>query len=589
MENIKKNLSKSIIFLTKFLNNSIPLFHDKIINFMKFDFDKNQSIPQIKSHYEQNKLYINNFVNYTQSCNLITIIGHEILMDLDNTISTINKNKETILKNIKILLDSIKSLYNPLDIFNKYQLLGNIGNNKIKTISDIIDFVKLNEKNIENNYKSLSQTKEGKYEDIDEIISEPSVISSQFAVESGAIPLMVAKGVSTFGKILPFASSSYSSYDDDDEYEYYGDDENTIDMIHGNNENFLVGNSCKRQHKLSFIKLETAIRNDDGSDNYKNVIIVPLFAKINELKNPSILLNKMKINDSLKYSNKQLKDALNSLKTYLKSHSKKYITSSNNKYINSDYTIKKSILKNECTFKIGKCEDIVNDIKDCIDDLNNLDHTIIFLEICSEFKKINSIKKESELQQYINITIENINDLQSHENIYMRKITKQNILSKCEAILIFNKELKQMIKNFIKNNEIKCNSFNNSNIPKETSNDLLECISDQLNKNEKLVPKIVEIENKFISTAKSVMSLCDTINYFIQPGQTVTCIKHPMKIINTIFYTDLIYVINNKRFKHDGISKELNKIKREYPAYFKKMYDENITKNKIDDVINIYV
>lgn len=586
MENIKKNLSKSIIFLTKFLNNSIPLFHDKIISFMKFDFDKNQSIPQIKSHYEQNKIYINSFVNYTQSCNLITIIGHEILIVLDNNISTVNKNKDTLLKNIKLLLDSVKSLYNPLDVFNKYQLLGNIGNSKIKSISDIIDFVKLNEKSIENNYKSLSQSKEGKYDDIDEIISEPSTsINSSEFIESGALPLMT-KGVSTVGKLLPFASSSYSSndeyekdtYEDEYEDEYYGDSE----IIHGENENFLAGNSCKNQHKLNIIKLETAISKNDGSDNYRKVIIIPLFTKINEMQNPSILLNKMKINNSLKYSNKQLNSSLESLNKYLKSHAKKYIKSSNNKYINSDYTLKNSITKNECTFKIGKCEDIVNDIKDCITHLNNLDNTIIFLEICNEFKKLNSAKKESELQTYLNTTIQNINDLQSHENIYMRKITKQNIFSKCEDILVFNKELKQIIKNFIKNNDLKCKTSNKSK-------DLLDCISEQLNKNEKLIPKITEIENKFIEVSKSVISLCDTVNYFIKPGQTVTCIKHPMKIINTIFYTDLIYVINNKRFNNSKISKELNELKQKYPAYFKKMYNDNITKAKIDNIINMYV
>ncbi len=85
------------------------------------------------------------------------------------------------------------------------------------------------------------------------------------------------------------------------------------------------------------------------------------------------------------------------------------------------------------------------------------------------------------------------------------------------------------------------------------------------------------------------MRLCDSINYFIKPGQIVTCIKFPMKIINTIFYNDLIHVINNKRFKSKKISKELNELKQKYPAYFKKMYDEKITKNKIDNIINNYI
>lgn len=564
MESVKKNLSKSIVYLTKFLNNTIPLFHDQIINYIKFDFGRNQSIPQIKSHYEQNKIYINNFLNYVQSCSLITIIGHEILVILEGN-KSITKNKDIILKQIKLLLDSIKSLYNPLDIFNKYQLLGKTKNSTIKSMTDIINFIKNNENIITNNSKSISYIEDNN-------------------TEGGLAPIVAVgvKAATALGTVLPFMpSNKKDDYDYDYDYDTYGNNEYSI--IEGKNEKFLAGNSCTNQHKIHIIKLESIVENNDNTDRFKNVILIPFYTKLNKLQEPTILLDKMKINKSLKYTNKQLKDTFTNLNKYINEHSKRYIKSNNKIYIDTDFTLKSSI-KNACVLKIGKCEDLLNDIMECIDNLNTLDNTIIFLNICDKFKILNNIKKVHNLNKYIKIIKDNIDDLQTHENIYMRKITKQNILKGCQVVLIKNKELKHNIKQFIEKNNLKCTNCDISN-----TKQLLEFISDQLKQHEQLLPQLQLIENDFVQISQHIIKICDSINYFIKPGQTVTCIKHPMKIIDTIFYIDIINAINDKKFNDKVITDELSKLKKQYPAYFKSIYTKNLTKSKIDKIIDVYL
>ena len=59
-------------------------------------------------------------------------------------------------------------------------------------------------------------------------------------------------------------------------------------------------------------------------------------------------------------------------------------------------------------------------------------------------------------------------------------------------------------------------------------------------------------------------------------------------IFLAIFYIDLLDIINKKRFNNKEITQYLKIIKKTYPAYVKNIYNNNITKDSIDSIIQNY-
>lgn len=570
MNNITNSLHKHISFLSKFLVNNNQLLYNKITYFINFDFKRNSNINQIESHYAQLKIYINNFLNYLQSSNIIVIKGNEVLYLCSN----VKKNTIKIIKLLNIILDSIKSLYQPLEVFNKYQLLGNSSTNNIKSISDIIDFIKLNENGIKKNYDLLSKNIKNSTPEND-------------TVYGNGLPVIALKAA----RFIPFnfIKKNDDEYDDDeydDEYDGGNEESNNHIIIRGGNEKYVTGNNCVKSHNVLLIKVVEAKRNYDNTDKYKNVIILPLFNEIKKLNDPQMQLNKMNINSSIIFANKKLKEVYSNFNKYIVNHQKQYILTKDNKYNIIDNKIDYEKIKSKCSFKIGKSENIINNIKELLNELNDIDNTILFLNICEEFNKIKKIKKTTEANEYIDIINTNIESLQSHGDIYIRKTYKIDIYNLCNDIINKKNKIQNLLTNFINKNkkdvEFSKTIDNIEEIFKEIETNLIY--------NEQLIPEINRLENEFIELSKLILKLCDNITFFIKPGQTLTCIKHCIKIINTIFYIDIISVINNTKLKNKNITEKLSIIKQNYPAYCIQLYkNNNITKDNINNIINLYV
>lgn len=570
MNNITNSLHKHISFLSKFLVNNNQLLYNKITYFINFDFKRNSNINQIESHYAQLKIYINNFLNYLQSSNIIVIKGNEVLYLCSN----VKKNTIKIIKLLNIILDSIKSLYQPLEVFNKYQLLGNSSTNNIKSISDIIDFIKLNENGIKKNYDLLSKNIKNSTPEND-------------TVYGNGLPVIALKAA----RFIPFnfIKKNDDEYDDDeydDEYDGGNEESNNHIIIKGGNEKYITGNNCAKSHNILLIKVVEAKKNYDNTDKYKNVIILPLFNEIKKLNDPRMQLNKMNINNSIIFANKKLKEVYSNFNKYIVNHQKQYILTKDNKYNIIDNKIDYEKIKSKCSFKIGKSENIINNIKELLNELNEIDNTILFLNICEEFNKIKKIKKTTEANEYIDIINTNIESLQSHGNIYIRKTYKIDIYNLCNDIINKKNKIQNLLTNFINKNK---KDVEFSKII-DNIEEIFKEIETNLIYNEQLIPEINRLENEFIDLSKLILKLCDNITFFIKPGQTLTCIKHCIKIINTIFYIDIISVINNTKLKNKNITEKLSIIKQNYPAYCIQLYkNNNITKDNINNIINLYV